>query len=219
MLTVLRAAGDGPPRVPGTAGEIAARAETGSAIMKTQPRRGLGPASSREQPATSSGAAAASSPEKTSTGAGSDPSSVFFVQRNKNSKEVHYGIRLDSDCRPVGEKPVYNYWVRFSRHETVTEPLTFFQQAGYGLKSQTVSEGAVEVVLKALPDRPILIVSSLDQGRCRVEAYMRIAAAQSRFEKAYVFAEEGLVLPTVKYIDLFGRRADGAPVREHLVMD
>ena len=150
---------------------------------------------------------------------GSDPTSAFFVQRNKNSKEVHYGIRLDASCRPVGEEPVYNYWVRFSATGRVTEPVTFFQQTGYGLKSQKVSGMQVQIVLKALPDRPILIVPSSSQGGCRVVAYMEIAAVRSRFEKAYVFAEEGLVLPTVKYIDLFGRAEDGAPVREHLVVD
>jgi len=148
---------------------------------------------------------------------GADPASVFYVQRNKNAKEVHYGLRLDAACRPMSEQPMYNYWVRPTKTGPVTEPLSFFQQAGYGLKSQTVGDCAVEVVLKALPGRRISLVPSLQEGRCRVLVHMDIAGRPSIFERAYVFAEEGLVLPTVKYIDLFGRAEDGTPVHERVV--
>jgi hypothetical protein len=148
---------------------------------------------------------------------GAEPVSVFYVQRNKNAKEVHYGLRLDSACRAASEQPMYNYWVRPTTAGPVTEPLSFFQQAGYGLESQKVSDGRIEVVLKALPGRPIVLVPSLQSGRCRVLVHMQIAGRPSIFEKAYVFAEEGLFLPTVKYIDLFGRAEDGAPVTERVV--
>jgi hypothetical protein len=190
LLPVRRAAGDGPPAMPD--------------VLATPQSAGPG----REAVGTG-----------TAADTGSDPSSVFFVQRNKNRKEVHYGIHLDEQCRPVGDEPVYNYWLRPSKGGSVTEPLTFFQETGYGVKRQKVSSTQVEVVLKALPDRRIIVVPSSQGGRCRARAYMEIAAQLSRFEKAYVFAEEGFVLPTVKYIDLFGRAEDGTPVREHFVLD
>jgi hypothetical protein len=41
-----------------------------------------------------------------------DPHSVFFIQRNKNKNEVHYAISLDENCRPKGDEPVKNYWLR-----------------------------------------------------------------------------------------------------------
>jgi len=150
---------------------------------------------------------------------GRDPRSVFFVQRNKNRNEVHYGIRLDAECRPVGDDPVYNYWLRLKNGPNVTEAVSFFQQAGYGLQRQTVAPEHVDVVMRALPKRPIRIVSTPRRDGCRVIAYMQIAGAERRFERAYVFAEDGLVLPKVRYIDLFGRAADGREVHEHLSFD
>src|SRR4029078_2517058 len=41
-----------------------------------------------------------------------DPHSVFFIQRNKNRNEVHYAISLDENCRPKGDEPMTNYWLR-----------------------------------------------------------------------------------------------------------
>lgn len=149
----------------------------------------------------------------------SDPSSVFFVQRNKNRNEVHYGIRLDAECRPEGGAPVYNYWLRLGKGPAVTEPLSVFQQLGYGVRRQDVGADHVEVVLRALPARTIRIVPLREPGRCRAAAYMEIAGAESRFERAFVYAEEGLLLPSVKYIDLYGRTSDGRPVHEHVPID
>lgn len=148
-----------------------------------------------------------------------DPGSVFFVQRNKNRNEVHYGIRLDSECRPVGTEPLYNYWLRLEKGPNVTEPVTLFQQVGYGLRNQRVTASGVDVVLRALPERLIHVVSARERDACRAVAFTRIAGTDARLERAYVFAEEGLLMPKVKYIELFGTTPDGTLVRERVATD
>jgi hypothetical protein len=149
-----------------------------------------------------------------------DPRSVFFIQRNKNRNEVHYGIRLDDGCAPLGDEPVYNYWLRLEEGPGVTKPVQLFQQAGYGIARQTVRAGAVEIVLRALDDRPVRVTASKrEDGRCAVEAFLDIAGAPARFDKAFVFAEEGFLLPSVKYVELYGMREDGSPVRERIDVD
>ncbi len=149
-----------------------------------------------------------------------NPQSVFFIQRNKNRNEVHYGVRLDSACRPAGADPMYNYWLRLEKGPDVIEDVKFFQQAAYGFKSQRVSGDAVDVVLRALPKQTIRVVTErADDGSCRTRAYTHIGGEPAVLDKAYVYAEEGWVLPDVKYIDLFGWREDGTPVRERIEID
>jgi hypothetical protein len=143
---------------------------------------------------------------------------VFFIQRNKNRNEVHYGIHLDEACRPLGDGPVYNYWRRIEEGPGVVKPVTLLQQAGYGFRSQRVEGGSVLVTLRALPERAIRVEATHDANGCRARAYMEIAGRPNRFRRAYVYAEPGVVLPNVKYIELFGTAADGSDVREHMTV-
>jgi hypothetical protein len=57
------------------------------------------------------------------------------------------------------------------------------------------------------------------RSACRADAYMKIAGHEARLSRAYVASEEGLVLPKVLYIDLFGETAGGEPVEERIVPD
>jgi hypothetical protein len=174
-------------------------------------------------------AAAAFAGDQASTAAGTvpefregalahDPRSVFFIQRNKNRNEVHYAIELDRDCRPVGDQPVTNYWLRLEEGPDVTRPLTFFQQRGYGFKSQQATADGARIVLRSLADRPIDVVAarSPSGSACAAEAYLDIGGRRAQLERVYVSAEDGMFMPEVKYIELFARRSDGAPVTERL---
>jgi hypothetical protein len=150
-----------------------------------------------------------------SAGAAS-PHSVFLIQRNKNKNEVHYSIKVDAQCRPRGDNPVENYWLRLEDGPTVEKPLKLLQQVGYGIKSQKVLDDGVLVVLRALPARPMKVVTASDGAQCSAAAYMTIAGEQAEFERAYVFAKDGFLMPEVKYVELFGKRTDGTPVEERI---
>ena len=145
-----------------------------------------------------------------------DPHSVFFIQRNKNKNEVHYAISLDESCRPQGDDPLKNYWLRLEDGPEVEKPLKLLQQVGYGIKSQKVTDGGVLVVLRNMAARPVTIETAREGDRCTAVAYMTIAGERTRFERAYVFAKDGFLMPEVKYVDLFGTRDDGTPVEERI---
>jgi hypothetical protein len=145
-----------------------------------------------------------------------DPHSVFFIQRNKNRNEVHYSVSVDEGCRPHGDDPVKNYWLRLEEGPSVEKSLKLLQQVGYGIKSQKVTDDGVLVVLRALPARPINVVVSREGVHCSAAAYMTIGGDKAHFERAYVFAKDGFLLPEVKYVDLFGKRDDGTPVEERI---
>jgi hypothetical protein len=152
-------------------------------------------------------------------GAAEDPESVFHIDRNKNRNQVHYGIHVDANCKPVGDEPVYNYWLRLENDTPVTQPVKFFQQAAYGFRRQNIEkDGRIEVRLRALPDRQIVMRLTVVGGACKAGAFLTINGVEAHLEKVFVFADEGLFLPSVRYIELFGRSNDGHSVYEKITV-
>jgi hypothetical protein len=148
------------------------------------------------------------------------PDSVFHIDRNKNRNQVHYGVHLDEQCRPVGPEPVYNYWLRREEDPPQVRPLSYFQQAAYGFQKQEIeSDGRIEIRLRALPDRQLVVRVASVEGSCKAETFLTINGKQSYLEKVFVFADEGVFVPTVRYIELFGRSNDGLTVYEKITVD
>lgn len=149
-----------------------------------------------------------------------NPDSVFHIDRNKNRNQVHYGVHVDDRCKPVGDAPVYNYWLRREEDPPVVQPVKYFQQAAYGFQKQNIeSDGRIEVRLRALPDRQLVVRVASVAGGCKAETFMTIDGKQAYLDKVFVFADEGILLPTVRYIELFGRSNDGLAVYEKITVD
>jgi hypothetical protein len=152
--------------------------------------------------------------------AAANPDSVFHIDRNKNRNQVHYGVHVDDNCQPIGDEPVYNYWLRREEDPPVVQPLKYIQQAAYGFQKQNIeSDGRIEVRLRALPDRQLVVRVASVGGGCKAETFMTIDGKQAYLDKVFVFAEEGILLPTVRYIELFGRSNDGLAVYEKITVD
>ena len=154
--------------------------------------------------------------------AGGKPDSLFHIDRNKNRHQVHYGITIDEACRPVGDEPLYNYWLRRDAEKQTTRPLKMFQQMAYGFQSQTVAaDGRIEARLRAFPERLLTVrAASAGKGKpCKAEAFMTIDGKEAFLEKVFVFAEEGLLLPTVRYVELYGRSNEGHTVYEKITVN
>jgi hypothetical protein len=147
------------------------------------------------------------------------PESAFHIDRNKNRNQVHYGVHVDASCKPEGADPVYNYWLRREDAPVDTKPLSYFQQAAYGFQKQNIEkDGRIEVRLRALPDRQLVIRVTPVDGKCKTETFLEIDGKTAFLEKVFVFADEGLVLPTVRYIELFGRSNDGLAAYEKIAV-
>src|SRR5690242_9963726 len=120
--------------------------------------------------------------------AAASPDSVFHIDRNKNRNQVHYGVHLDAHCQPLGDEPVYNYWLRREEDPPVVQPVKFFQQAAYGFQKQNVeSDGRIEVRLRALPDRQLVVRVASVSGSCKAETFMTIDGKQAYLDKVFVF--------------------------------
>jgi hypothetical protein len=110
---------------------------------------------------------------------------LFFISKSENRNQVAYAVRLDAECRPVGETPVYAYWLMLERSPEAVEPLLPREKGAYGLGQQHVvdsgeSGGTVVVALRSLPDRKIVVHTRRQAGTCRADAVTRIADTPAR---------------------------------------
>jgi len=110
---------------------------------------------------------------------------LFSISKSENKNQVAFAVRLDAECRPVGDAPVYVYWQMLERSRTAIEPLLPIEQGAYGIERQAVigvheSGGAVRVVLRALPHREILVRTGRGESACAAEAWTRIADTPAR---------------------------------------
>jgi hypothetical protein len=145
-----------------------------------------------------------------------DVQTLFAVGKNTNKNEVQYGIRLDQDCLPVGDAPVYAYWRDYEKGPTVTSDLTVLDRSVYGIKSQTVVSRSPEeskvVMTVRSTERPIAVFTHKQGGRCVGETVARINGISALMNSVFVHLA-GLF--SVDWVEIKGT-ANGRPVIEHI---
>lgn len=156
-------------------------------------------------------ASAASSP------AGRPPASVFHIAKSENRNQVHYGVRVDDDCRPVGATPVYGYWRDFEVGPSARSELLDREQPAYGLTRPRFVEhrdegGTVSIGLRGFPDRSIRVETFREGESCRARALTKIGGQVAVLNHIYV--ELGLLF-SIDYVIVRGLRLpDGRPIQE-----
>jgi hypothetical protein len=149
-----------------------------------------------------------------------DVASVFFIAKSENRNQVHYGVHLDVSCAPLGRAPAFAYWRMLEHGPTATEPLLEREIGAYGFADQRVLArdphgGRVEVRLRALPARPIVITTAAaESGACVAGATTTIGGVPASLTSVY--AKLGWPFG-VDYLMLSGRGlADGRELRERI---
>lgn len=138
---------------------------------------------------------------------------LFFIQRSKNTDEVHYDARLRADGSLDEKDPVDCYWINKGTDGGKRASITFFQKTAYGYDVEPTGKESWALKLKAFKDRPMWIVKA--GGRYRVQT--TIAGKNAYMSRLYVATDESGVMPKVLYVDVFGEDAAGKPVQEHIV--
>jgi len=146
-----------------------------------------------------------------------DVRSMFYVAKSENQNQVHYGLRLDADCRPQKKDPVFAYWRRLRKGVRYDEPLLPPGTRLYGAsENQTVvpgpqSGGQVKMFVKALKRVPIEIQIEKVNGGCKTTSLVTLKG--ERVHLSYAYLQLGRLGLTVKYVDVIGYRVrDGAKV-------
>jgi hypothetical protein len=145
--------------------------------------------------------------------------SVFFIAKSENKNQVHYAIKVDDHCRPVGTAPLYGYWREQERGPRATSPLLKHEQSAYGLTDPRWIRargqgGELRIGLRGFPDRPLTIDTYVSETQCRARARTTIAGQDAVLSS--IFVQIGFLF-SVEYVLLRGTRlADGKPVQERV---
>jgi hypothetical protein len=120
-----------------------------------------------------------------------DIRTLFVIGKNIDRNEVHYGIRLDKDCVPVGNEPLYAYWRQVERGPNITEDLNFLDRTVYGIKEQKIvkrspDESKILMTLKATSDRMVAVITHRRDGKCVAESIATINGKPARVERVFV---------------------------------
>jgi hypothetical protein len=131
-------------------------------------------------------------------GAGADapapgaPVPIFTIAKSENKNQVQYVIRLDDHCAPVGSAPLSGFWRMLEQGPSQTAPILPREVRAYDFASQTIlrrdaAGGEVRAVLRALPGRPVTIVTSRGaDGKCRAAATLSVSGTPAYLFNVYV---------------------------------
>jgi hypothetical protein len=147
-----------------------------------------------------------------------DVKSVFYIAKSQNRNQVHYGVRLDRECSPIGRRPVFAYW-RMFENQGALEPLLGTEGPAYGLDdTQEIENSAdasrIRIRLRAFRNRPLLVTVTRNGDQCEAQASTTIAGVSAKLDSMYV----KLRWPFgVDYVLVRGARlADGRWVEERI---
>jgi hypothetical protein len=149
-----------------------------------------------------------------------DVQTVFYISKSDDRNRVDYAIRLDADCMPFGDAPVFPYWREFENSPPVrTHPISFVERVPYGISAQGLNKknanGADFYVRLRQLDRVIGIATRKEaDGKCSATPRATIGGIVAQLLS--VFAK--LAGPfSVDYIDVHGKDfASGAPIDERI---
>jgi hypothetical protein len=106
---------------------------------------------------------------------------AFIISKSENRNQVHYAVRVDDACMPVGATPVEPYWHMLEKSATSTELLLPRERRAYGIAKQEVRGARITLTLTAIADRPIVVTTSRDaSGHCTASSVMSINGNSAR---------------------------------------
>ena len=147
-----------------------------------------------------------------------DVHSAFYVAKSENQNQVHYGVRLDAQCRPLQDAPVFAYWRRLRASARVDEPLEGLGVYVYGASDEqevrTTSAGStIALHVKALKQVPITLEVTRSADGCTVVPYLTLNGERARLSHAFVQLGPWGVRP--RYVEVVAfRERDGVEIRE-----
>lgn len=143
---------------------------------------------------------------------------LFHIERNKNKNQVHYNLKINKSCSIVSDRPIEGFWIRVENGSNDREEFNMLDKIAYGIAEQKHDGPWVYFTLKALENIKIKAKAQQIDKMCHAFAYTEISGNLSQLKKVYVFAKEGFILPTVKYVDMYGQLPNGKAVKERITI-
>ena len=146
---------------------------------------------------------------------------LFVIQRNKNTNEVQYQLHVNDRCQIASDQPVDAFWHLREVSPEKTEALSDLEQMVYGVTNQQVTERGVSFDLgvlehfRPLEQRRITVTVYYDphSATCTPRVQTTIHGQVATLERIYVQADERLVCPKVRHIDVVGTSVESKPTQ------
>ena len=134
------------------------------------------------------------------------PSRLFYIQRSTNANTVVYDANLLPNKSLNPQKPVYTYWIRFDEQGQKEELTTIQRTLAYGLYTNPIPSEHNTFEGYFLAYRKRKFVVKLD-AKGNPIALFPINNKLNILKRVYVSVNEPNLMPTVNYIELFGKDA------------
>ena len=142
------------------------------------------------------------------------PQRLFHIERNKNTNIVVYDAQVLPDSNLAEEDPVIVYWLKLAEGGHRKELKGIEKKMAYGFSVESREGNRLVIEMKADVGRNLVV--DLHEGVYR--AFMEIDGRQALMDRIYIFAKETFLLPSVKYLELFGVDVEtGEEVYEKLI--
>jgi hypothetical protein len=137
---------------------------------------------------------------------------LFRIERSKNANVVQYDAVLASDEALDRRTPVVAYWILLAE-DGRREGLSALERRAYGFKVSPEPGGSWLLYLNATSDRALRVVRWQGRWVAQVVIHGRSAV----LSRIYVASDESGLLPSVRWIELYGvDMITGQPLVERL---
>lgn len=142
---------------------------------------------------------------------------LFKIERNTTANVVQYDAQLAPDGTLNAEKPIVAYWTMFAEDGRQEDLSLVETKLAYGFKTWSEAAGqGVLVQLVAYPERKLRVYQ--ENGSYRAE--ILIDGHLAFLDRIYVKSADGVILPKVEYLELYGRDAGtGASLYEKILIN
>jgi len=131
----------------------------------------------------------------------STPQRLFHIERNTNANIVAYDVMVEPDGGLPEKDVIEVYWLRLAE-DGERKGLNWIERTkAYGIKVKE-REGDQLVCKMAADIGRLVTVERTDDG---YRAFIDVDGRRAILEKVYIFADDGGLIPTVEYIELFGK--------------
>jgi Domain of unknown function (DUF4833) len=138
---------------------------------------------------------------------------LFTLGRSKNANVVKYAVRLGRDGQLDLAAPVEAYWLMLAEDGRREELTWTERQLAYGFSVSSPTREGFLLHLAACSTR-VLRVSAAQGG---FRAQLAISGQAAYLRRIFVRTDEGLLMPSVRYIEISGLTAAGQSVSERVL--
>lgn len=140
---------------------------------------------------------------------------LFVITRTTNKNEVHYDAQVTKENKLKADEPVVAYWIMKEKGGK-REKLNFVERKkAYGFTISAEAGGeSFRMIIVPYKARPIRVF--LKDGKVRAE--LTIDGKPAFLKKLHIDVTEGIVMPTVNFVELLGEDAKTGQQRREKVV-